>query len=54
MVGIVPQDTILFNDTIAYNIAYGREGAKPARTRDCSRAAASMRKCGGCNSSSAN
>ena len=28
--GIVPQDTVLFNDSIGYNIAYGREGA----TRD--------------------
>lgn len=26
-IGIVPQDTVLFNDTIRYNIAYGREGA---------------------------
>jgi ABC-type transport system involved in Fe-S cluster assembly fused permease/ATPase subunit len=26
-IGIVPQDTVLFNDTIAYNIAYGRENA---------------------------
>lgn len=26
-VGIVPQDTVLFNDTIEYNIAYGRPGA---------------------------
>ncbi|HEY9064271.1 MAG TPA: ABC transporter transmembrane domain-containing protein, partial [Burkholderiaceae bacterium] len=26
-IGVVPQDTILFNDTIAYNIAYGRQGA---------------------------
>jgi ABC-type transport system involved in Fe-S cluster assembly fused permease/ATPase subunit len=26
-VGIVPQDTVLFNDTIGYNIAYGRAGA---------------------------
>lgn len=26
-IGIVPQDTVLFNDTIHYNIAYGREGA---------------------------
>ncbi|QIL81795.1 ABC transporter ATP-binding protein/permease [Diaphorobacter sp. HDW4A] len=26
-IGIVPQDTVLFNDTIAYNIAYGRAGA---------------------------
>ncbi|MGV3652641.1 MAG: ABCB family ABC transporter ATP-binding protein/permease [Noviherbaspirillum sp.] len=29
-IGIVPQDTVLFNDTIAYNIAYGKPGA----TRD--------------------
>jgi len=27
-IGIVPQDTVLFNDTIGYNIAYGREGAE--------------------------
>lgn len=26
-IGVVPQDTVLFNDTILYNIAYGREGA---------------------------
>ncbi|MEQ5775523.1 MULTISPECIES: ABC transporter ATP-binding protein/permease [unclassified Thalassospira] len=26
-IGIVPQDTVLFNDTIAYNVAYGRPGA---------------------------
>ena len=26
-IGIVPQDTVLFNDTIGYNIAYGRSGA---------------------------
>jgi len=26
-IGIVPQDTVLFNDTIEYNIAYGRPGA---------------------------
>jgi ATP-binding cassette subfamily B protein len=26
-IGVVPQDTILFNDTIAYNIAYGKKGA---------------------------
>jgi ATP-binding cassette subfamily B protein len=26
-IGIVPQDTVLFNDTILYNIRYGREGA---------------------------
>mgnify|MGYP003624746369 CR=1 FL=1 len=29
-IGIVPQDTVLFNDTIGYNIAYGREGASEA------------------------
>lgn len=29
-IGIVPQDTVLFNDTVQYNIAYGRPGA----TRD--------------------
>jgi ATP-binding cassette subfamily B protein len=28
-IGIVPQDSVLFNDTIGYNIAYGREGAGP-------------------------
>jgi ATP-binding cassette subfamily B protein len=29
-IGIVPQDTVLFNDTIGYNIAYGLEGADAA------------------------
>ncbi|MCC7166699.1 MAG: ABC transporter ATP-binding protein/permease [Rhodospirillales bacterium] len=29
-IGIVPQDTVLFNDTIYYNIAYGRPGASTA------------------------
>jgi ATP-binding cassette, subfamily B, heavy metal transporter len=28
VIGIVPQDTVLFNDTIGYNIGYGRDGAK--------------------------
>ncbi|MEM7540469.1 MAG: ABC transporter ATP-binding protein/permease [Pseudomonadota bacterium] len=27
-IGVVPQDTVLFNDTVAYNIAYGRPGAE--------------------------
>ena len=27
IIGVVPQDTVLFNDTIYYNIAYGRTGA---------------------------
>ena len=34
-IGIVPQDTVLFNDTIGYNIGYGRDGA--ARTRSKAR-----------------
>ena len=29
-IGVVPQDTVLFNDTIRYNIAYGRPDASPA------------------------
>ena len=29
-IGIVPQDTVLFNDTIGYNIGYGRAGATQA------------------------
>ncbi|QMW21772.1 ABCB family ABC transporter ATP-binding protein/permease [Sandaracinobacteroides saxicola] len=29
-IGIVPQDTVLFNDTIGYNIGYGRDGATQA------------------------
>jgi len=29
-IGVVPQDTVLFNDTIRYNIAYGRHGASEA------------------------
>ncbi|QYD67013.1 ATP-binding cassette domain-containing protein [Paraburkholderia edwinii] len=38
-VGIVPQDTVLFNDTIAYNIAYGRPGATRADIVRAARAA---------------
>ncbi len=30
VIGVVPQDTVLFNDTIRYNIAYGRDGATEA------------------------
>ena len=37
--GIVPQDTVLFNDTIAYNIAYGRPGASQAEVEAAARAA---------------
>ncbi|RIA43910.1 ATP-binding cassette subfamily B protein [Hephaestia caeni] len=39
-VGIVPQDTVLFNDTIGYNIAYGREGATEAEIVAAARGAA--------------
>ena len=37
--GIVPQDTVLFNDTVAYNIAYGRPGASQAEVESAARAA---------------
>ena len=37
--GIVPQDTVLFNDTIRYNIAYGRPGATDAEIEDTARRA---------------
>ena len=37
--GIVPQDTVLFNDTIGYNIAYGREGASHAEVITAAKAA---------------
>jgi ATP-binding cassette subfamily B protein len=39
-VGIVPQDTVLFNDTVYYNIAYGRVGASPAEVENAARLAA--------------
>ncbi len=38
--GIVPQDTVLFNDTIGYNIGYGREGAGPEEIVAAARGAA--------------
>ena len=38
-IGIVPQDTVLFNDTIYYNIAYGRPGATPAEVERAARLA---------------
>lgn len=38
-VGIVPQDTVLFNDTIAYNIRYGKPLATGAEVREAARAA---------------
>jgi ATP-binding cassette subfamily B protein len=38
-IGVVPQDTVLFNDTIGYNIAYGREGATQEQIEAAARAA---------------
>jgi ATP-binding cassette subfamily B protein len=38
-IGIVPQDTVLFNDTVGYKIAYGRAGAGPAEVEAAARAA---------------
>jgi ATP-binding cassette subfamily B protein len=37
--GIVPQDSVLFNDTIGYNIAYGRDGAGMAEVEAAARGA---------------
>ncbi len=38
-IGIVPQDTVLFNDTVEYNIAYGRPGASRQDVEEAARAA---------------
>jgi len=38
-IGIVPQDTVLFNDTVEYNIAYGRPGATRAEVEGAAQAA---------------
>jgi ATP-binding cassette, subfamily B, heavy metal transporter len=38
-IGIVPQDTVLFNDTIRYNIAYGRIGANESDIKEAARMA---------------
>jgi ATP-binding cassette subfamily B protein len=38
-IGIVPQDTVLFNDTVEYNIAYGSPGASRAQVEEAARAA---------------
>jgi len=38
-IGIVPQDTVLFNDTVEYNIAYGRPGASREQVEAAARAA---------------
>jgi ATP-binding cassette subfamily B protein len=40
VIGIVPQDTVLFNDTIAYNIGYGRGGSNDDDVRAAARGAA--------------
>jgi len=37
VIGIVPQDTVLFNDTVRYNIAYGRIGANEAEIKEAAR-----------------
>ncbi|MDK3020520.1 ABCB family ABC transporter ATP-binding protein/permease [Pseudodonghicola flavimaris] len=39
VIGVVPQDTVLFNDTIRYNIAYGRDGVSTEEIEDAARAA---------------
>ena len=36
-IGVVPQDTVLFNDTVRYNIAYGRPGAPDEEIFDAAR-----------------
>ncbi|MBW4707734.1 ABC transporter ATP-binding protein/permease [Roseobacter sp. YSTF-M11] len=38
-IGVVPQDTVLFNDTIRYNIGYGRDGASQAEIEAAAKAA---------------
>ncbi len=38
-IGIVPQDTVLFNDTVGYNIGYGRTGASQIEIEAAARAA---------------
>jgi len=38
-IGVVPQDTVLFNDTVHYNIAYGRPGASEDEIRTAAKAA---------------
>ena len=38
-IGIVPQDTVLFNDTVEYNIAYGKPGASREQVQEAARSA---------------
>ena len=39
VIGVVPQDTVLFNDSIRYNIAYGDVSAEPGQIEDAARRA---------------
>ena len=39
IIGIVPQDAVLFNDSIYYNIAYGKPGASPTEVENAARSA---------------
>jgi ATP-binding cassette subfamily B protein len=39
-IGIVPQDSVLFNDTVGYNIGYGKDGAVQAEIEQAARGAA--------------
>ncbi len=41
-IGIVPQDSVLFNETIGYNIGYGRDGASQADIEAAAKSAALM------------
>ncbi len=43
VIGIVPQDTVLFNDTIGYNIAYGDPSATIEEVQEAARAGANRR-----------
>jgi ABC-type transport system involved in Fe-S cluster assembly fused permease/ATPase subunit len=38
-IGVVPQDTVLFNDTIRYNVGYGKPSASPAEIEQAARLA---------------
>ena len=38
-IGVVPQDTVLFNNTVGYNIAYGRPGASQEEIEEAAKAA---------------
>ena len=39
-IGVVPQDSVMFNASIGYNIGYGRQGADEAEIRQAARLAA--------------